>query len=96
MGIQDKNTKNSIKSKNYLKSKIRRLLKESTLTDWYIVIKPSVPCSGRKRTSEKMSVDSVQDLSSQLALKVGLVRLIIVVVSHTTILFERFYSVTTG
>ena len=29
-----------------------------TLIDWYIVIKLSVPCSGRKNTSQKMSVDS--------------------------------------
>ena len=61
MGIQDKNKKNSIKSKNYHKSKALREFENFTLIDWYIVIKPSVPCSGRKRLSEKMSVDSVQN-----------------------------------
>ena len=55
MGIQDKNTKNSIKSENYPKSKTLRELEN--LIDWYIVIKPSVQCSGLKSTSEKMSVD---------------------------------------
>ena len=42
MGIQDKNTKNSIKSRNYPKSKTLRELS-------------GVPCSGRKTISEKMS-----------------------------------------
>ena len=75
MGIQDKNTKNSIKSKNYPKSKTLRELENSTSINWYIVIKPSVPCSERKSTSEKMSVDSIQTSPSQLALKLSLVRL---------------------
>ena len=39
MEIQDKNTKNSIKPKNYLKSKTLRELKKLTLIDWYIVLK---------------------------------------------------------
>ena len=55
MGIQDKNTKNSIKSKNYHESETLGSSKNFTLIHWYIVIKPSVPCSGRKRLSEKMS-----------------------------------------
>ena len=71
-GIEDKNTKNSIKSKNYHKSK---RLENLPLIDWYIVIKPSVLCSGRKRTSEKMSVDSIQHQPPQLKLKLSLVRL---------------------
>ena len=45
------------------------------LIDWYIVIKASVPCSGRKNTSEKMSVDSIQHQPPQLTLKLSLVRL---------------------
>ena len=57
IGIQDKNMKNSIKSKNCPKSKT---LREIETLDWYIVIKPSVSCSGRKASSEKMSVDSIQ------------------------------------
>ena len=61
MGIQDKSMKNSIKSKNYPKSKtLRGSSKNFTLIDWYIVIKPSEPYSGRMRVPEKMSVDSVQ------------------------------------
>ena len=59
--VQEKNTKNSIKSLNYLKSKKLRELKNSALIDWYIAIKPSVLCSGWKSTSEKMSVDSIQN-----------------------------------
>ena len=62
--------KNSIKSENYPKSET---LKHSTLIDWHI--KPSVPCSGRKSTSENMSVDSVQNWHPQLTLKLSLVRL---------------------
>ena len=58
MGIQDKSTKNNIKSKNCLKRKHCGSSKNFTLIDWYIVIKPSVPCSGWKRISEKMSVYS--------------------------------------
>ena len=61
MGIQHKNSKNSIKSKNYLKSKTLKKFEKLALIDWHIVIKPSEPCSGRKSTSEKMSVDSVQN-----------------------------------
>ena len=57
MGIRDKNMKNSIKSENCPKSKT---LRELEALDWYIVIKPSVPCSVRKGSSEKMSVDSIQ------------------------------------
>ena len=34
--IQDKNTKNSIKSKNYFKSKTLSELKNLSLIDWYI------------------------------------------------------------
>ena len=60
MGIQHKNTRNSMKSKNYPKSSALRELENSTSINWYIVIKPSVPCSEQKGTSEKMSVDSVQ------------------------------------
>ena len=40
MGIQDKNTNNKIKSKNYPANNIL------TFIDWCIVTKPSVPCSG--------------------------------------------------
>ena len=65
MGIQNKNMKNSIKSKNYLESKTLREVFTFTLIDWYIVGKPSVPCSGRKRISEKMSVDSTKKLASR-------------------------------
>ena len=61
MGIQDKNTKNSIKSKNYHKSKTLKEFENLTLIDWYIVIKPGVPCSGLKRLSEKMFVDPIQN-----------------------------------
>ena len=61
MGIEDKNTKNSIKSKNYHKSKHRGSSKNYTLIDWCIVTKSSVPCSGRKRISDPaMSVDSIK------------------------------------
>ena len=49
-----------MKAKNYPKSKTLRKLKNLALTDWHIVIKPSVPYSKRKSTSEKMSVDSIQ------------------------------------
>ena len=35
MGIQDKNTKNSIKSKNYHTSKTLREFENFTLIDWY-------------------------------------------------------------
>ena len=48
---------NSIKQKNYLKRKQSENSENLRLTDWYIVIKPSVPCSGQNSTSEKMSVD---------------------------------------
>ena len=75
MGIQDKNTKKSIKSKDYHTSKTLREFESFTLIDWYIVIKPSVPCSGRKRISEKMSVNSIQNYHSQQTLKLSLVRL---------------------
>ena len=61
MGIQDKNTRNSIKSMNYPKSKTLRKLEKLALIDWGIVIKPSEPYSGPKSTSEKVSVDSVQN-----------------------------------
>ena len=57
MGIQDENMKNSIKSKNYPKCKTLRSSKNITLIDWYIVIKPSEPCSGQMRISEKIPVD---------------------------------------
>ena len=62
MEIQDKNTKNSIKSKNYLKYPKRKTLREleKLMIDVYIAIKPSVPYRGKKSTSEKMSVDSIQ------------------------------------
>ena len=63
MGMQDKNMKNSIESKNYPKIKTLRELEKFDI-DWYIVIKPSVPCSGRKSTSQKMSVDSIRSLTS--------------------------------
>ena len=65
MGIQDKNMKNSIKSKNYPKSKTLREFEKLDI-DWLvysIIIKPSEPCSGRMRISEKMSVDSIQLVS---------------------------------
>ena len=75
MRIQDKNTRNSIRSRNYPKSKTLRELENLTLIDWYIVMKPSVPCSGQKSTSEKMSVDSFQNWPPQLTLKLSLVRL---------------------
>ena len=65
METEDKNTKNTVKSKHYPKSKALRELEKLGI-DWYIVIKPSVPCSGRKRTSEKMSVDSIQHQPPQL------------------------------
>ena len=61
MRTEDKNTKDSIKSKNYPKSKTLRELEKLALINWNIVVKPSVPCSGRKSTSEKMSVDSTQN-----------------------------------
>ena len=61
MEIQDKNTKNSIKSKNYHTSKTLKEFENFKLIDWYIVIKPSVPYSRRKRISEKMSVDSIHN-----------------------------------
>ena len=61
MGIQDKNTKNSIESKNYSKSKTPREPEKFDI-DWYmIVIKLSVPCSRIKRTSEEKSVHSIQN-----------------------------------
>ena len=72
MGIQDNNTKNSITSRNYPKSET---LRKQTLIDWHIVIKPSEPCSGRKSTSEKISVDSYQNWPPQLTLKLSVVRL---------------------
>ena len=63
MGIQDKNTKNSVESKNYPKIKtLRELEKFGTVIDWYIVIKPNVLCTGQESTSQKMSVDSIQSL----------------------------------
>ena len=61
MGIQEKNIKNSIKSKNYPKRKTLREFDIDIDIDWYIVIKPSVPCSGEKSTSENMSVHSIQN-----------------------------------
>ena len=61
MEIQDKNMKNSIKSKNYHTSKTLREFENFKLIDWYIVIKPSVLCSRRKRISEKMSADSIHN-----------------------------------
>ena len=79
MVIRDKCTKNSIKSNNYQKGKTlggggrreegggrgeRMDSINPTLIDWYIVIKPNVACSGRKSTSEKMSIDSIQALTS--------------------------------
>ena len=75
MGVQEKNAKNSIKSKNYPKSKTLRKLEKLTLTGWHIVIKPSEPCSGRKSTSEKMFIDLIQNWPAQLTLKLSLVRL---------------------
>ena len=60
MRIQDKNTNNSVKSKNYPKSKTLKEFEKFDI-DWYIAIKPSEPCSGQKSTSEKMSVDSIQN-----------------------------------
>ena len=75
MGVQDKNAKNGIKSKNYPKSKTLRKLEKLTLIGWHIVIKPSEPCSGRKSTSEKMFIDLIQNWPAQLTLKLSLVRL---------------------
>ena len=75
MGMQNKNTKNSITSKNNPKSKTLRELEKVDIDDWYIVIKLNVPCSGRKSTSEKMSVYSIQSYPLQLTLKLSLVRL---------------------
>ena len=74
MRIQDENTKNSIKSKNYLESKTIRELKKLDI-DWYNVIKPIVRCSGRTSTSEKMSVGSIQNQTPQLTLKLSLFKL---------------------
>ena len=74
MEIQDKNAKNSIKSKNYAKSKTLRKLEKLTLIDWYIVMKPSVPCSRMKSTSEK----DVCRLNSKLSSKLSLVGLVLV------------------
>ena len=65
MGIQYKNMKNNIKPKNYPKSKTVRMSINLALTDWLLFIKPSVPCSVRINTSEKMSVDSIQALPSR-------------------------------
>ena len=60
MRIQYKNMKNSIKTKELLKSKTLRVLNKLDI-DWLVAfINPSVPCSGRMNTSEKMSVDSIQ------------------------------------
>ena len=75
MGIQNKDIKNSTKSKNYTKSKTLSEIEKLDI-DWlvYIVIKPSVPCSARKSTSEKMSVNSIQNWPPQLTLKLVLVR----------------------
>ena len=39
----------------------KRELENLTLIDLYIVIMQSVPCSGRKYTSEKMSAYSIQN-----------------------------------
>ena len=72
-GIEDKNTKNSINSKNYPKSRTLRELEKLDI-DWLVYCYKAKPC-GRKRTSEKMSVDSIQHQPPQLTLKLGLVRL---------------------
>ena len=77
MGIQDRNTKNSIKSENDPKRKALKSSKNMRLIDWYIVIKLSVPCSEWKSTSEKMSVNSIQKQPPQLTLRLGLIRPII-------------------
>ena len=76
MGIQDKNTKTSIKSKSYPKRETLRELKNLTLIDWYSYKAKCVTCSGRKSTSEKKSVDSIQDQPTQLTIKLSLIRLI--------------------
>ena len=61
IGNTKQKTKNSIKSKNYSKSKTPRKLIKLSLIDWRIVIMPNEPCSGRKRASAKMFVDSLQN-----------------------------------
>ena len=86
MGIQDKNTKNSIKSKNYHTSKTLREFENFILIDWYIVIKP---CS-EKRISEKMSVNSIQNYPPQQTLKLSLVRLKALSTDQKLNLFRSF------
>ena len=61
MEIQYEYTKNSLESNNYLKSKTLRELNKFDMTEWSIVIEPSVPYSGQKNTSKKIPVDSVQN-----------------------------------
>ena len=75
MGIQDKNTKISIKLKIYPKRRTLRSSKNLILINWYIVIKPSIPRSGRKNTSVKMSADSIQNYPPQRTFKLSLVKL---------------------
>ena len=61
MAIQDKNMKNNIKSKNYLKRKTLRELEKLEI-DWLVYsYKAIVLCIVWKSISGKMSVDSVQN-----------------------------------
>ena len=63
MGIQYKNTENSIKRKNYPKSKTLGMLNKPDI-DRSLVAFYKAKCSGRMNTSEKMYVDSIQSPTS--------------------------------
>ena len=54
------------------------ILKNSELVNWYVVIKPHLLCSGWESPLGKKSVDSIQNLSPQLVLKLSLIRLLAV------------------
>ena len=63
-----------IRLQNCPKSKMPMELEKLDI-DWYIAMKPSVRCSGWKRTSIRMPVDSIQHQPPQLTLKLSPVRL---------------------
>ena len=72
MGIQDKNSKNSIKSKNYLKIETLRKLEKLTLIDWHIVIMNQVksqvnPTVGGRAHQKHDAVKSVPYKNSALS-----------------------------
>ena len=74
MGIQYKNTKNSMKPKNYPKSKTLRVLNNKVDIDWLVAFYEA-KCIVQWADEQKLSVDSIQAPTSTASTQISPVRL---------------------